>query len=185
MEESKAKLGAGLAAAAVAVLATVVVVIPGVRDFSWDDDVYERRLVTERTVTEAPAGTTTVEKTTVADDSTVERALGDGGLLLVRLGVAAGAAFLAGAVVLRVLLGRYGFKAGGVELEDVTTGVAASAEALAALTKVVDELRTEMATTSTATMRTSADALRLAAESSRRLDQLTAGPTRARAPRKS
>ena len=184
MAESTAKAAAGIAAALIAVLAGFVVVWPGIRDFSLGEDVYERRTVTETTRTEGPAGTTIVTKTIVADDSSVERALGDGGLLLVRIGVAAAAAFLAGAVVLRILLGRYGFKAGGLELEDVTTGVAASAEALTALTKVVDELTTTTVANNATALRTAADALALGAECARRLDELAAAASSPRRTRK-
>lgn len=177
MAESTAKAVAGFAAALIGLLACFIVVWPGIRDFSLGEDVYARRTVTETTRTEAPTGTTTVTKTVLADDSALERALGDGGLLLVRIGVAAAAAFLSGAVVLRILLGRYGFKAGGLELEDVTTGVAASAEALTALTKVVDELATATAANNAAAMRTAADALRLGADCARRLDELPTATT--------
>ena len=101
-----------------------------------------------------------------ADDSTLERALGEGGLLLVRVGIAAAAAFLAGAVVLRVLLGRYGFKAGGLEMDDVTSAAEASVEALEAMKAIVDEHQSTLAST----MRTAAEAMVLAAEATRRLE---------------
>jgi hypothetical protein len=76
---------------------------------------------TERTVTTAPA-----------DESFTERALGESGLLIGRIALAVLAAFLAGAIVQRVVLGHYAVKVGTFELgelpavaEDVKKGLAA------------------------------------------------------------
>lgn len=109
MRERRAKILAALAALAVAALAGLVVVYPGIRDFPLGDDVYARRAVTDRVVTDGPDGEVVELNTKEASDSTVERVLGEGGLLLVRVACSAGVAFLTGAVVYRVLRGRYGF----------------------------------------------------------------------------
>ncbi|HEX8803080.1 MAG TPA: hypothetical protein VF743_02770 [Acidimicrobiales bacterium] len=171
MEEDDAKRYAGGVALVVFALALVVVVLPGLRELSLEDGVYERRMVTEVVRTEGPDGTEVRTTTKPSDDSTLERALGDGGLLLVRLGVAVAAAFLAGAVTIRILLGRYGFKAAGVELDDVTGEAAEkTAVVLAALETEIDTHRQASADA----LRTAAEALRLAAETTRRVEVLEA-----------
>jgi hypothetical protein len=164
-----ARVIAGVAALAVGLLAGFVVLYPGVRDFALDDDVYARRAVTDRVVTEGPDGRIVKQTTKEAGDSTLERALGDGGMLLVRMGVAVAAAFLTGAVVYRVLLGRYGFRAAATaDLDEVRSGVAASTDALEALSLLVAEQGTKL----TNALRTSADALRVASETARHVDEL-------------
>jgi hypothetical protein len=98
--------------------------------------------VTVTKTTTAPDGKVTVEKTVKpADDSALDRTLSRGGDLLVRLGLAAAAAFVAGAVVQRTLLGKFAFKAGGVELPDIEAAVTTSADALEELRASIDEQR--------------------------------------------
>lgn len=83
--------------------------------------------------------TSTVDEVTVEtveepnDASPFERAVAGGGLLLVRLTAVAAAGFVAGAVVQRILLGKFAFKAGTFELPDVGDVATATEEAIAAL----------------------------------------------------
>lgn len=134
MSVSGATTWARWAAAVVFLLAFVAVVVPGVRHLDLGDPYKPRVVVTKKVTTEN--GETTVERTTAeADDPLVERALGGGGLLLARLTVACFAAFLAGALVQRTLLGKFGFKAAGVEVPELEEAAAASEAAIADLTR--------------------------------------------------
>jgi hypothetical protein len=168
VNERAARTIAGFAAFGVLLLSMYVIVYPGVRDFSVDDDVYARRAVTDRVVTETPDGRTVELTTKEAGDSTLERAMGDGGMLLLRVGVAFAVAYLTGAVVQRVLLGRYGFRAAGAELEVVANGVSASTDAIEELARLVDEQGAKLADS----LRASADALRTSAETARRVEEI-------------
>lgn len=76
--EGTSKRWASIAALAVALVAVVLVVIPGVRDLSFDADVYERRVVTETVVEDGPNGRTVTKTSKAADDSAIERSLWSG-----------------------------------------------------------------------------------------------------------
>lgn len=77
--------------------------------------------------------------TTVAGGKTViERVLGDGGLVMLRLGAIVLAAFLAAAIVQRVVLGEYAITVGGLELPAVAAGKAA--EGLDAVSEKIDAI---------------------------------------------
>jgi FAD/FMN-containing dehydrogenase len=90
-----------------------------------------------RSVQAGPVSTTTTTTTNEANDSLLERALSTGGLLLFRLAIVAFAAFIAGAVVQRAILGRYSLKLGVLEFDDIQSG---AEEAVKALTTRVTEL---------------------------------------------
>lgn len=120
-------------AAVVALLALVVVVVPGVVHLDLFSDPYEAPTVVTERLTIGPSGETLERTTEPGDDPLIERALAPGGLLLVRLGIAALAAFLAGAVVQRTLLGRFGIKVGGLEVPELEKAAAASDDALSQL----------------------------------------------------
>jgi hypothetical protein len=73
----------------------------------------------------------------------LERVLGDGGVLILQIAAAVAAAFLAGAIVQRVLLGEYALKFGNVELSAIA---GASTAGLEELKEGVKKLREESAT---------------------------------------
>lgn len=134
--EQWADLSAKIAAIVVGLVGVLVVVAPAVDHFAFDDP-FEPGSQTEKVVTVEPDGKETVQTTTSpADPSLAERALGDGGLLLLRLGVVALAAFLAGAVVQRTALARFDLKVAGLEIPDITE---AADKAIAALTARLEE----------------------------------------------
>jgi DNA-binding XRE family transcriptional regulator len=104
---------AGVAAIIVFALGGLVVVKPAVDH--WNDvyrgDPYRAETTTQTQRTKAagqPAIRTTV--TTKESSSYTERALGKGGLLLLRLALVALVAFLVAAVVQRIILGSYGLR---------------------------------------------------------------------------
>lgn len=84
-----------------------------------EDDPFSPGQETTRTTVEGPTGTTTTITETPSDVALVGQVLGRGGLVLVRLAVAAGAAFLAGAAIQRILLASFAIKVAGVEIPDV------------------------------------------------------------------
>jgi DNA-binding XRE family transcriptional regulator len=105
---------AGIAAIIVFALGGLVVVKPAADH--WNDvyrgDPYRAETTTQMQRTKAagkPAVRTTV--TTKESSSYTERALGKGGLLLLRLALVAVTAFLVAAVVQRIILGNYGLRA--------------------------------------------------------------------------
>jgi hypothetical protein len=135
-----ADVAAALAGIAVAWLSALVIVVPALDH--WDDvrneDPFARRqateVVTKTTLnrkTRPPGRQTGVDRrfkvasrertatTKEADASLLERSLSNGGLLLLRIGVAALAAFIAGAVVQRTIMGNYAFKAGPLEVPEL------------------------------------------------------------------
>jgi hypothetical protein len=118
----------------VLLLGVLVAVVPA---FAHFDDLtsnpFSRRLETTVKTTTNSDGEVVERTTTPTDESLVEVALGGGGLLLLRLVAVAGAAFVAGAVVQHGLLGRFGFKAGGVEIPELTDVASTTEEGLAAL----------------------------------------------------
>ncbi|HUP24990.1 MAG TPA: hypothetical protein VNB06_18875 [Thermoanaerobaculia bacterium] len=83
---------------------------------------------TETTTTGKKTETTTT--VAPADDSLFVTALGNGGLLLVRLGIALLTAFVAAAAVQRAILGRFGVKVGPVEIAELPEIAAQGLEAL-------------------------------------------------------
>jgi hypothetical protein len=79
----------------------------------------------------------TTETTQAGERTFLERVLGDGGLVGLQVGVVLLAAFLAGALLQKVLLGDYSIKIGSLEL-------AAVADASLGLIKAVDTLRADV-----------------------------------------
>jgi hypothetical protein len=72
-----------------------------------------------------------------ADDSFLERALGPGGLIVFRFAIVAFAAFIAGAVVQRTVMGQFAIKLGVLELGELQ---AATTDSVAELKKTTDSL---------------------------------------------
>jgi DNA-binding XRE family transcriptional regulator len=106
-----ADLSAGAVAVAVIALGGLVVIKPAVDH--WNDlyrgTPFEVRTSTQR-VNKEKAGNRVTTTTTEASSSFVERLLGKSGLLVMRFCLVAIAAFLAAAIVQRVILGRYGLR---------------------------------------------------------------------------
>ena len=96
----------------------------------------------------------TTTTTKEADRSLLERSLAAGGLLLVRIGVVALAAFLAGAVVQRTLLGNFALKLGPLEIPELKR---AAEESERALGEIQSQLKTQTEATEEA-MSVAADA---------------------------
>jgi hypothetical protein len=89
----------------------------------------------EETIATSAGGPQAKEVTTStseANDSLVERGLSTGGLVLLRLAIVAFAAFIAGAVVQRAVLGQFGIKLGVLELGDVAAGTEQASEEIKA-----------------------------------------------------
>jgi hypothetical protein len=100
--------------------------------------------ITTRVVTSSPAsGKQTTVTLREADDSLLDRALAGAGFLFFRIGLAALAAFLAGAVVQRTLLGSFAMKVGPVELPDLPAAANAS---MSAIRDVKDSLKRQTST---------------------------------------
>jgi hypothetical protein len=133
--ETRADWWARLTALVVLIAGLAVIVAPTLLHI---DEVWENPFVPAQTkveeITIRPDGTT-IEKTTTseAERSFAERSLASGGLLLLRLGAVAVAAFLAGAVVQRAILGRFDVKLGPFELPEAKQTAEASEAALAAV----------------------------------------------------
>src|SRR5882724_4490205 len=99
---------------------------------------------TTTVVTETPSfGKETTTTTSEANDSLFERALAGAGFLFFRIGLAALAAFLAGAVVQRTLLGNFAVKVGPVEVPDLPAAADASKTAI---TEMKDSLKRQTST---------------------------------------
>jgi uncharacterized membrane protein YraQ (UPF0718 family) len=80
----------------------------------------------------------TVTTTEKGERTFLERILGDGGLLVLQLGAVLLAAFLAAAILHRIILAQYAVKFGALELPAVA--VDATADALEALGSKIEEL---------------------------------------------
>lgn len=132
---------AKFAAAVIGLIGLTVVVWPTLR--AIDLDVASSDIDVTTKVIENEAGKTVETTTTPSNPNVLERALGEGGLFLVRLGITFGAAFVAGAVVQRTLLADFAFKAGGVELpaRKVAEESADAIEALQRQVGQVEQLR--------------------------------------------
>lgn len=136
------------AAGLVLVVGTLLIVVPALAHLS---DVWTNPFgAPQTTVTEVTrTGSQVTTKTTrsEAHRSFLEKALAPGGLLLLRIGLVALAAFLAGAVVQRTLLGDFALKMGPLEVPELQRAAAASDEALSAIsTELAQQARaTEIA----------------------------------------
>ena len=156
-------------AAAVLVLALglVVVVVPALWHGGslFDDPYVVPQTEVRELVTRADGSTTTTVTAREAERSLVERALGVSGLVLLRLGVVALAAFLAGAVVQRTLLANFALKLGPLEVPDI----ARTTES--ALEKIEEQLNRQADATEDA-LRAGASAVEAVAALTQELDGL-------------
>jgi hypothetical protein len=138
--ERRANAWARGVAAVVFILGVTVVLVPAAvhaGDVFGADPFKPRQThvtVTHRT----PSGVSIFETERDADQSFVERAFAEGGLLLLRVGIVALAAFLAGAVVQRTLLSDFALKVGPVEVPELRRAAAVSDRALGDLTAALD-----------------------------------------------
>jgi uncharacterized protein HemX len=135
-----------VAAVVVFLFGMIVVVGPAMThlDSVFGEDPFAPGVETETVVRTAEDGTTTTERTTrPASASALQRTLASGGLLMLRLGVVALAAFLAGAVVQRTLRGNFAIEvgAGGIKVPpEVRQAASESAQATADLGAAVRQL---------------------------------------------
>lgn len=130
--------GARLAAGLVLIVGTAVVIVPAVDLRPLRATPFESQTVVETVVTTGPEGKVARKTTTrEVERSFAERGLAVGGLLLLRLGIVVLAAFLAGAVVQRTLLGEFAVKLGPIEIPEAKRTAALSERAL---DKVKEEL---------------------------------------------
>jgi hypothetical protein len=146
--EAQANKWARRAAAAVLAIGAALIVAPALISLGevWENPFEPESSVTT-VVTEKPDGSTETRTTTSeASRSFVERSLAAGGLLLLRIGIVALAAFLAGAVVQRTILGDFAMKFGPVE-------VPALAQTAAASEKAIEEIKQELGRQADATRR--------------------------------
>jgi hypothetical protein len=142
-------------AQAVAVVAAVLVALAVFRS----PPKAEKTVVTKTTV--QADGKKVIETTEKpVDRSAFELTLDSGDDLLFKLLAVALAMFGTGAVVQRVAMGRFGFKAFGAELPDITDAVTSSDKTIAELSAALEEQRKLVADVG----QTAASALRLAAE---------------------
>lgn len=103
-----------------------------------EDDPFSPGLQTTRTAVEGPMGTITTITEAPGDAALVEQIVGRGGLVLVRLAVVAGAAFLAGALVQRILLASFPIEVAGLKFPEVAD---ASEEGLEEVSSRIDDIR--------------------------------------------
>lgn len=146
--EARANRWARGAAAAVLVIGAALIVAPAVINLGevWENPFEPASSVTT-VVTEKPDGSTETKTTTgEASRSFVERSLAAGGLLLLRIGIVALAAFLAGAVVQRTILGDFAMKLGPLEVPKLAKAAEASDKAL-------EEIKEELGRQAEATSR--------------------------------
>jgi hypothetical protein len=120
---------AGVAVVAVLALGALIVVKPGVDHWSdlYRQDPFAARTTTDtvvKQITGKPTETTTTTKD--RDGSFAERALGNSGYLLFRVGIVLVAAFLAGAAVQRAALGEFSLEIGPVKVPELGKAAEAS-----------------------------------------------------------
>ena len=142
---------ARIAALVVLILGGFVVLKPVVTDWGslYGADPFAQRrttVVTEKRLASGKREVTRVTKD--ASDSMLTRGLSAGGLLLVRVGIVVLVAFLAGALVQRLLLGEFAVKVGPLEVPALADAAATSerlAQELAALRDSVTEQQRDLA----------------------------------------
>jgi hypothetical protein len=162
--ERDASKWARWAAAVVLILGTAFIVAPAARHLGhiWENPFEPSQTV--KRVVKTGAGETEVTTTTgEADRSFLERSLAAGGLLLLRIGVVAFAAFLAGAVVQRTLMGDFALKLGPLEIPQLKRAADESERALG-------EIQSHLKTHANATE----DAMNVAADAAEGVSELAA-----------
>lgn len=128
--QRKGNLAASWTVLGIVVIGWVLVAAPvvGHWDELWRDPFGPPPKVTTVEALDAKGSVIGTERTTEpASGSVIELALAPGGLVLVRLALVVVAAFVAGAIVKNVVLGRYPSKLAGVELDPLTDKVEATA----------------------------------------------------------
>lgn len=124
---ARARLLAWIAAGATFVVGILVVFVGiGVDDRSIDPTT-STTSATAPTPPPAPDAGAPSENETGTEESLLDRAFTPGTLVLVRFGIVVLAAFLAGAAVQRVVLGRFAIKIGSFEIVEVETDPAVAA----------------------------------------------------------
>lgn len=133
--ERGANKWARIAAVAIGAVGLVLVLLPAIGHVgAIFEDPFASPRTTVRVVKTEPGGAETVTETTSdASRTFLEKSLAAGGLLLLRLGIVALAAFLAGAVVQRILLANFALKLGPLEVPEIKRAAAASEDALRAI----------------------------------------------------
>lgn len=177
-------LAIGLAVSVVA-LGGLTVVKPAIDNFGavYKQNPFKPETTTTTTIRKVPGKPT---ETTInrqpAEGSWTERALGDSGLLLLRVAVVVLAAFLAAAAMQRLVMGDYALKVGPVEVpaltaasEDALTAIKADLEALGARLSKLESFRRVSLLDSSDTKRSLAKVAEELAQLKRRIDDLSNG----------
>jgi hypothetical protein len=110
------------------VVGCLLILVPAARHWrTVFEDPFKARVTTTRIEKSVPGGPKTVQTTTAeAKESIFDRALAAGGLLLLRLGLVAIAAFVAAALVQRAILANFEIQAGPVKIPKYTGRVIAA-----------------------------------------------------------
>ena len=147
----------------------------------------KRAQTTTTIVTETPGTSSdTTTTTNEANDSLLQRVLTGAGFLFFRLALLCAAAFLAGAVVQRALLGRFAIKIGPVEIPELPAAAAASKNAISRvqasiksqISKLTQSVGAQLKENSDATAHVgelAADAARAVSELQKRVSELESG----------
>lgn len=132
----------------VLVISLVLVVTPAVAALPSvlsEDPFKPHQVVTtvDKSTYDSGSGVTTKETTTTnteASEDLLTRSLSSGGLLLLRIAVAGLAAFLAGAVIQRAVLGRFDIKVGPIELSELGKAAEAASGGIEKLSRRFTEV---------------------------------------------
>jgi hypothetical protein len=153
VQKPDADNAARVAAIVVLAVAFVLVVVPALDHHeSLFTNPYGPETTTVTTTTSDAAGqvTGTVVKTTTAPRSLTSAILTPGAVVLLEFGIASLAAFLAGAIVQRTILGDYALKVGPVEVPALAEAAKSSSEADVAIVKQIAALSESLVSQKTA-----------------------------------
>jgi hypothetical protein len=161
-------------ALAVALLGLIVVIVPALLHVGrvLADDPFAaptRKVIVVR----EGDGKKETETTISPDDrSMLDRGLSSGGLLLLRLGVVAVAAFLAGATVQRIIARDFSGKFGPLELQKVSRAAVASSVTVRDLTQALQTQKALAQQTGELASRTARQTARLSSRTAEELEEL-------------
>lgn len=160
-------------------LGLVTVVWPARGDLGAGSDLAAFSKVTRTTTADGAV----TEVTEPASVSSVERVLAPGGTILLRVAAMVGLAYVVAGLAARAVLGRFGFKAGSVELEDldllkstVSTSTESTTRSVEGLEQAIEALGREQASNVRDTAAVLEFALRRLDEVDRRVVQAMGPP---------